>query len=171
MQFICILLLFYNVRLTKNRNFERFSKYTLFVTQMAGNKHALNRYRVLDACFSNWMRKYYAEDLIAKCNEALTERYSSGEIGISRRTFFDDLNDMDELVGGYGVEILRINDGRKKYYRYDKKDFSLFAKGFTEEELHALRENVQTLQRFKGLPNRPRGQAVFIFHSEGIIHC
>lgn len=33
---------------------------------MAGNKHALTRYRVLDACFSNWMRKYYAEDLIAK---------------------------------------------------------------------------------------------------------
>ena len=42
---------------------------------MAGNKHALTRYRVLDACFSNWMRKYYAEDLIKKCNEALAERY------------------------------------------------------------------------------------------------
>ena len=119
---------------------------------MAGNKHALTRYRVLDACFSNWMRKYYAEDLIAKCNEALSEFYSSGSIGISRRTFFDDLNDMDELVGDYGVEIRRINDGRKKYYRYDKENFSLFAKGFTEEELQALKENVQTLQRFKGLP-------------------
>ncbi len=119
---------------------------------MAGNKHALTRYRVLDACFSNWMRKYYAEDLIKKCNEALAERYPSGEIGISRRTFFDDLNDMDELVGGYGVEIRRLNDGRKKYYRYDKENFSLFAKGFTEEELQALKENVQTLQRFKGLP-------------------
>ena len=120
---------------------------------MAGNKHALTRYRVLDTCFSNWMRKYYAEDLIAKCNEALAERYPSGEMGISRRTFFDDLNDLDELVGGYGVEIKRINDGRKKYYRYDKENFSLFAKGFTEEELQALKENVQTLQRFKGLPS------------------
>ena len=120
---------------------------------MAGNKHALTRYRVLDACFSNWMRKYYAEDLIAKCNEALAERYPSGEMGISRRTFFDDLNDLDELVGGYGVEIKRLNDGRKKYYRYDKENFSLFAKGFTEEELQALKENVQTLQRFKGLPS------------------
>ena len=119
---------------------------------MAGNKHALTRYRVLDACFSNWMRKYYAEDLIRQCNEALAERYPSGEIGISRRTFFDDLNDMDELVGGYGVEIKRLNDGRKKYYRYDKENFSLFAKGFTEEELQALKQNVQTLQRFKGLP-------------------
>ena len=119
---------------------------------MAGNKHALTRYRVLDACFSNWMRKYYAEDLIKKCNEALAERYPSGEIGISRRTFFDDLNDMDELVGGYGIEIKRLNDGRKKYYRYDRENFSLFARGFTEEELQALKENVQTLQRFKGLP-------------------
>jgi predicted DNA-binding transcriptional regulator YafY len=119
---------------------------------MAGNKHALTRYRVLDACFSNWMRKYYAEDLIAKCNEALAERYPSGDVGISRRTFFDDLNDLDEIVGGYGVEIKRLNDGRKKYYRYDKENFSLFAKGFTEEELQALKENIQTLQRFKGLP-------------------
>lgn len=120
---------------------------------MAGNKHALTRYRVLDACFSNWIRKYYAEDLIAKCNEALAERYPSGEMGISLRTFFDDLNDLDELVGGYGVEIKRLNDGRKKYYRYDKENFSLFAKGFTEEELQELKENVQTLQRFKGLPS------------------
>lgn len=119
---------------------------------MAGNKHALTRYRVLDACFSNWMRKYYAEDLINKCNEALAERYPSGDVGISRRTFFDDLNDLDEIVGGYGVEIKRLNDGRKKYYRYDKENFSLFAKGFTEEELQALKENIQTLQRFKGLP-------------------
>lgn len=120
---------------------------------MAGNKHALTRYRVLDACFSNRMRKYYAEDLIAKCNEALAERYPLSEMGISRRTFFDDLNDLDELVGGYGVEIKRLNDGRKKYYRYDKENFSLFAKGFTEEELQALKENVQTLRRFKGLPS------------------
>ena len=88
---------------------------------MAGNKHALTRYRVLDACFSNWIRKYYAEDLIAKCNEALAERYPSGDVGISRRTFFDDLNDLDEIVGGYGVEIKRLHDGRKKDYRYDKE--------------------------------------------------
>lgn len=120
---------------------------------MAGNKHALTRYRVLDACFSNWMRKYYIEDLISKCNEALVERYQSKGMGICRRTFFDDLNDMSELVGGYGVEIKRIQDGRKKYYRYDKEDFSIFAKGFTEEELQVLKENVLTLQRFKGLPS------------------
>ena len=119
---------------------------------MAGNKHALIRYRILDACFSNSMKKYYAEDLIKKCNEALVEYYGSEESGISRRTFFDDLNDLDEIVGEYGVEILRLNDGRKKYYRYDKEGFSLFTKGFTEDEMRVLKENVQTLQRFKGLP-------------------
>lgn len=150
-QFICILFLFFVVHLAKNLNFESYSKYTNS-TQMAGNKHALTRYRVLDACFSNWMRKYYAEDLIARCNEALSERYPSGEVGISRRTFFDDLNDLDSIVGEYGVEILRLNDGRKKYYRYDKESFSLFTKGFNEEDLIALKENIQTLQRFKGLP-------------------
>lgn len=118
---------------------------------MAGNKHALTRYRILDACFSSKMRKYYAEDLIKKCNEALAERYGTDDAGISRRTFFDDLNDLDSIVGEYGVEILRLNDGRKKYYRYDKEDFSLFTKGFNEEDLCTLKENIQTLQRFKGL--------------------
>lgn len=33
---------------------------------MAGNKHALTRYRVLDACFSNWMRKYYVEERLTQ---------------------------------------------------------------------------------------------------------
>lgn len=150
-QFICILFLFFVVHLAKNLNFESYSKYTNS-TQMAGNKHALTRYRVLDACFSNRMRKYYAEDLISKCNESLAERYGTDDAGISRRTFFDDLNDLDSIVGEYGVEIQRLNDGRKKYYRYDKEDFSLFTKGFNEEDLRALKENIQTLQRFKGLP-------------------
>lgn len=46
-QFICILFLFFVVHLAKNLNFESYSKYTNS-TQMAGNKHALTRYRVLD---------------------------------------------------------------------------------------------------------------------------
>ncbi|MBP5335906.1 MAG: WYL domain-containing protein [Bacteroidales bacterium] len=99
------------------------------------------------------MKKYYAEDLIKKCNEALVEYYGKEESGISRRTFFEDLNDLDEIVGEYGVEILRLNDGRKKYYRYDTEGFSLFTKGFTEDELRVLKESIQTLQRFKGLPS------------------
>lgn len=120
---------------------------------MAGNKHALTRYKVLDACFSNSIKKYFVEDLIEKCNEALTERYPSKEVGVSRRTFFDDLNDLDELVSEYGVEIIRINEGKRKYYRYSEPGFSLFTKGFTEEELISLKETVETLQRFKGLPS------------------
>lgn len=122
---------------------------------MAGNKHALTRYRVLDACFSSSVKKYYVEDLIKKCNEALLERYPSGSVTISRRTFFDDLNDLDELVSEYGVEIRRLNDGRKKYYQYSEPGFSLFTKGFTDDELVSLKETIQTLQQFKGLPSFP----------------
>ena len=122
---------------------------------MAGNKHALTRYRVLDACFSTSVKKYYVEDLIKKCNEALLERYPSGGVTISRRTFFDDLNDLDELVSEYGVEILRLNDGRKKFYRYSEDGFSLFTKGFSDDELMSLKETIQTLQQFKGLPSFP----------------
>ena len=110
---------------------------------MAGNKHALTRYRALDACFSNWMRKYYIEDLIDRCDEALAERYPSGDVGISRRTLFDDLNDLDELVAEYGVEISRINDSRRKFYRYNKDTVSLrkerlWIQKFLKDVLHRL---------------------------------
>ncbi len=77
---------------------------------MAENKHALTRYRVLDACLSNWMRKYYAEDLIAKCNEALAERYPTGEVGISRRTFFDDLNGLSHKLEYHVGQKVRIEE-------------------------------------------------------------
>lgn len=38
---------------------------------MASNKHAQIRYKVLDDCFSNFRRKFYFDDLIERCNEAL----------------------------------------------------------------------------------------------------
>lgn len=41
----------------------------------------------------------------------------------------------------------------KKYYRYSEEGFSLFAKGFTDNELVSLKETSSTLQRFKGLPS------------------
>lgn len=34
--------------------------------QVASNKHAQIRYKVLDDCFSNFRRKYYFDDLMEK---------------------------------------------------------------------------------------------------------
>ena len=38
---------------------------------MPTNKNAQLRYQVLDKCLSNWSRRYYIEDLVDACNEAL----------------------------------------------------------------------------------------------------
>ena len=38
---------------------------------MPVNHHADIRYRALDKCFSNHNRKFYIEDLIVACNQAL----------------------------------------------------------------------------------------------------
>ncbi|MDD3064027.1 MAG: WYL domain-containing protein, partial [Massilibacteroides sp.] len=38
---------------------------------MPTNKNAQIRYQALDKCLGNWARRYYIEDLIEACNEAL----------------------------------------------------------------------------------------------------
>ena len=38
---------------------------------MATNKNAQIRYQALDRCLSNWSRRYYIDDLVEACNEAL----------------------------------------------------------------------------------------------------
>ena len=40
---------------------------------MGTNQHAVIRYQALDRCFSNWGKKYFIEDLIEACNNAIYE--------------------------------------------------------------------------------------------------
>ena len=46
---------------------------------MPTNKNAQLRYQVLDRCLSNWSRRYYIEDLVEACNEALYQYKMEGE--------------------------------------------------------------------------------------------
>lgn len=120
---------------------------------MATNKHAQIRYNVLDDCFSNFGRKFYFEELLEKCNDALTELYGNKHKGIKTRTLRSDINYMRDRAGKFGVEIITKNDGTGYYYRYSKSNFSIFTEGFNDEELTQLRETILMLQRFKGMPN------------------
>lgn len=38
---------------------------------MLVNKHAIFKYRALDKCFSNFVRRFYIADLIQVCNDVL----------------------------------------------------------------------------------------------------
>lgn len=124
---------------------------------MPVNKHALIRYHALDKCFSNFARRYYIEDLIEACNEALynftgDERYGDPlSPGISRRQVFVDIAFM-ESPEGWSANVEHIKDGRRVYYRYEDSEFTINNQPITDEELTQLRETTLMLSRFKGLP-------------------
>ena len=117
---------------------------------MATNKHATIRYQALDRCFRITGRKYFIEDLIEACNEALSDHYFKGD-GIKRRQIFDDLNFM-ESERGYSAPIERHKDGKRVYYRYSDLKFSINSQPLNESEANQLKETLLLLSRFKGMP-------------------
>ena len=117
---------------------------------MATNKHAIIRYHALDQCFSNPGRKYFIEDLIKVCNQALFE-FDDKTDGIQKRTIFDDIKFM-ESTQGWSIDLERHKDGRKVYYRYADTSFSINKHLLNESEENQLKEVLLTLSRFKGMP-------------------
>lgn len=121
------------------------------------NKHALIRYRTLDKCFSNFARRYYIEDLIQACNDALYQHTGKDKYadplnpGISRRQILVDIDFM-ESDAGWGALIDRVKDGRRVYYRYEDPKYTINNQPITDEEMAKLRETMLMLSRFKGLP-------------------
>lgn len=117
---------------------------------MATNKHAIIRYHALDNCFSNPGRKYYIEDLISACNDALYE-YTGVTDGVKRRQIFEDIKFM-ESDQGWSVPLERLKDGKQVYYRYSDKSFSIKNQAVNEAEANQLKEALSILTRFKGMP-------------------
>ena len=60
---------------------------------MPTNKNAAIRYQTLDKCFRDRRHRYYIEDLIDKCEEAIY--YYNGVGEVSRRQIFEDIKFMD----------------------------------------------------------------------------
>jgi predicted DNA-binding transcriptional regulator YafY len=117
---------------------------------MATNKHATIRYHSLDRCFSNSGRKFFMEDLIDTCNQAIYE-FAGIENGVKKRQLFDDIKFM-ESEQGWSIPLERLKDGKKVYYRYSDKSFSIKNLGINQNEAEQLKETLAILTRFKGLP-------------------
>lgn len=117
---------------------------------MSTNKHATIRYHALDQCFSNPGRRYYMNDLIEACNNALFE-YKGITNGIKKRQVFEDIKFM-ESEQGWGILLDRLKDGKKVYYRYAEKSFSIKKQAINESEARQLQETLSILNRFKGMP-------------------
>lgn len=119
---------------------------------MATNKHAMIRYQALDRCFSNWARNFYIEDLIEACNKALFDYTGDEKSSIQRRQIFNDISFM-ESAAGWEIPLERIVDGKRKYYRYSDKNFTINNQPLSKAELDQLKEATYTLARFKGVPS------------------
>ena len=115
---------------------------------MPTNKNASIRYQALDKCFRDKHHRYYVEDLLEKCEEALY--YYNGVGGVSRRQIFDDIKFM-ESEAGWSIPLEHKKDGRKVYYRYSDSNFSINKQPLTDDEAQQLKSVIQTLSRFRGL--------------------
>jgi predicted DNA-binding transcriptional regulator YafY len=117
---------------------------------LATNKHAIIRYQALDKCFRNIGKRYFMDDLIEACNQVIYEFTGSSD-GVKKRQIFEDIKFM-ESAAGYSIDLLRLKDGKKVYYRYLDPNFSINSQPLNEAEANQLKEALFTLGRFKGLP-------------------
>lgn len=117
---------------------------------MSTNKNATIRYQVLDRCFRNPGRRYYMEDLIEACNEALLD-INPASSGIKRRQIYEDIKFMQDSKG-FDAPVESFKDGRRAYYRYTDADFSINSQPLNEQEAQQLKESLLTLSRFRGMP-------------------
>lgn len=115
---------------------------------MPTNKNASIRYQALDKCFRDRFHRYYVEDLLEKCEEALY--YYNGVGGVSRRQIFEDIKFM-ESDAGWSIPLEHKKDGRKVYYRYSDLDFSINKQPLTDQEAQQLKSVIRTISRFRGI--------------------
>lgn len=117
---------------------------------MGTNKQAIIRYRTLDLCFRNTGRRYFIEDLIEACNQALYEQ-SGIQDGVKRRQIFDDISFM-ESEKGWSIDLRRNKEGKRVWYRYADPGYSIGKEELNEIEKAQIQEVLTSLSRFKGMP-------------------
>ena len=118
---------------------------------MAINKQAFLRYQALDRCFSNPGRRFYIDDLVEACNEAIYEATGS-EAGVKRRQVYNDITFM-ESEAGWSIPLERVAEGRRKFFRYTDPSFSIRGRGVNQAELEQIRDTLTILSRFRGMPH------------------
>lgn len=117
---------------------------------MSTNKNATIRYHSLDQCFSNKGRLYCIDDLLLSCNNALYE-YEGVTDGVKKRQLFEDIKFM-ESDQGWSIQLERVKEGRRVYYRYLDMTFSIKKQSINAIEAKQLQETLSILNRFKGMP-------------------
>ena len=106
---------------------------------MPANKSALLRYRIIDACLTNHLRKYPSmEYIIRKIEEQLGTT-------LSNSMFTKDIENMRKI---YSAPIQY--DRFQKGYCYTEPDFSIASFPLSHDEIEALDFSTALLQQLKG---------------------
>lgn len=115
---------------------------------MPVNKNAMLRYQVLDRCFSDFKRKYEINDLLEQVNDALYDLYGTE---VALRQIRDDIKYMRDRVT-YNAPIKAYPyDGKKCYYRYEDRNFSIFNNELSVKEVNELRSTIEMLSKYRGV--------------------
>ncbi len=112
---------------------------------MPVNKNATIRYNVLDKCFRNTARRYYMEDLMKECRTAL-------DSDITKRQIYADISFM-ESEAGWSIPLERGREGKRVYYYYEDRNFSIANQPLSDNEFNQLNSVINILERFTGLPS------------------
>lgn len=112
---------------------------------MAETKFSNIRYRIIDRCLRNPIKRYQIQDLIDECQKELNVD------GISRRTIYYDLDFM-KGSDGWNAPIDTIKDGNKRYYYYTDSDFSIYKKPLSDSNMKQIKAAIDLLKLVDGLP-------------------
>ena len=114
---------------------------------MATNKNAQLRYQILDRCFSNYQKRYEIDDLLNEVNEQLHDIFDTT---VSMRQIREDIKYMRDRVS-FNAPIVAYNyDGKKCYYRYSDRNFSIYNNELSVADLNKLQSTIDMLGRFRG---------------------
>ena len=114
---------------------------------MATNKNAQLRYQVLDRCFRNFQKRYEIADLLDEVNKHLLDIFKTE---VSERQIREDIKYMRDRVSFNAPIIAYPYDGKKCYYRYSDRNFSIYNNELSVADLNKLQSTIDMLARFRG---------------------
>ena len=113
---------------------------------MAVNKLALLRYKTLDKCLQNRLRRWTLEDLIEAVSDALYE-FEGIHTGVGKRTIQADIRVMRSDSLGYNAPIIVLE---RRFYTYEDKDYSISKAPVNQADLEKMKEIVGVLKHLNG---------------------
>ncbi|HTN38116.1 MAG TPA: WYL domain-containing protein [Arachidicoccus sp.] len=113
---------------------------------MSLNKLALIRFKILDDCLANRLRRWTLDDLVLKVSDVLLDREGVAT-GISKRTIQSDLQIMRSDKLGYNAPIEVIE---RKYYRYSDPGFTINRAPLNAKDIILFKEAIELLKQLNG---------------------